>query len=92
MTSEEKLREKAREIAKEKIGFYVHLLIYILVNSFLFIQWYWITNGEGFPWVITTTLGWGIGIAAHFIGVFILPPHTEKVEEKEYQKLKRKQE
>jgi len=52
----------------------------------------WITNGEGFPWVITTTLGWGIGIAAHFIGVFILPPHTEKVEEKEYQKLKRKQE
>jgi hypothetical protein len=70
------------------MGFYVHLIIYIMVNSFLFIQWYWITNDEGFPWVITTTLGGGIGIVAHFISVFIMPSHEKKIEEKEYQKLK----
>ena len=91
MASEEELREKAREIVKEKIGFYVHFFIYVLVNLFLFVQWYWITNGEGFPWFIPTTLGWGIGIVAHFVVVFIMPPRTTKLEEKEYQKLKKKQ-
>jgi phage shock protein PspC (stress-responsive transcriptional regulator) len=25
-----------------------------------------------FFWVITTTAGWGIGIAAHFISVFVI--------------------
>ena len=92
MASEEELRDKAREIAKEKIGFYVHFLIYVLVNLFLFVQWYWITSGVGFPWCITTTLGWGIGIVAHFVVVFIISHPTTKLEEKEYQKLKKKQE
>lgn len=94
MESDEELRKKARKIAKEKTSFFVHFIIYILVNTFLFIQWYWITGGEGFPWVITTTIGWGIGIIAHFLGVFIIGPQSEKIknrlEEKEYQKLKRK--
>jgi len=40
------------------------------VNIGLFIQWWIITGGTGFPWVITTTGGWGIGIIAHFIAVF----------------------
>ena len=90
MINEEELRKKAKAKAKEKSGFYIHFLIYILVNMFLFIQWYWITGGEGFPWVLTTTVGWGIGIVAHFIGVFVLDPYSEKLEEKEYQKLKKK--
>jgi uncharacterized protein (DUF486 family) len=88
MVSDDELRKKAKERAKEKIGFYVHFLIYVLVNSFLFVQWYWITGGEGFPWVITTTLGWGIGVVAHFVGVFVIAPRSEKLEEKEYRKLK----
>ncbi len=94
MVSDEELRKKAKENVKEKIGFYVHFLIYILVNTFLFAQWYWITEGEGFPWVIPTTVGWGIGILAHFLGVFVIKPRSEKfsekLEEKEYQKLKEK--
>ncbi len=89
MVSEEELRRKAKKKAKEKIGFYVHFIIYILVNAFLFAQWFWITEGEGFPWVIPATVGWGIGVLAHFIGVFIIDPHSEKLEEKEYQKLKK---
>jgi uncharacterized protein (DUF486 family) len=90
MVSDEELRKIAKEKAKEKIGFYVHFSIYILVNIFLFLQWYWITEGTGFPWVIPTTVGWGIGIVAHFLGVFVIDPHSEKLEEKEYQKLKEK--
>jgi len=94
MTTDEELREKASQIAKDKTGFYVHFFIYILVNIFLFVQWYWITGGTGFPWVITTTIGWGIGITAHFLGVFVIGPQSErikeKLEEKEYKKLKEK--
>ena len=48
------------------------------------------SGGERFPWVIPTTVGWGIGIIAHFLGVFVIDPHSEKLEEKEYQKLKEK--
>lgn len=59
-------------IAKEKKGFYIHFIIYLIVNIGLFVQWWIITGGEGFPWVITTTGGWGIGIIAHFIVVFVL--------------------
>jgi hypothetical protein len=90
MDKDKELRKKAKKKAKEKTGFYVHFLIYILVNAFLYAQWYWITEGEGFPWVITTTVGWGIGIIAHFIGVFIIDPYSEKLQGKEYQKLKEK--
>jgi hypothetical protein len=59
-------------IAKERRGFYIHFIIYLLVNIFIYIQWWYITNGKGFAWPITTTLGWGIGIIAHFIAVFVL--------------------
>ena len=59
-------------ITKEKRGFYIHFIIYLIVNIGLFIQWWYLTKGEGFPWVITTTGGWGIGIIAHFIAVFVL--------------------
>ena len=90
MVLDEELRKQAKDKAKEKIGFYVHFIIYIFVNAFLFAQWYWISGGEGFPWVIPTTVGWGIGILAHFIGVFVIEPHSERLEEKEYQKLKEK--
>lgn len=94
MVTDEELREKARKTAKDKIGFYIHFIIYLLVNTFLFVQWYWITGGEGFPWVITTTLGWGIGIIAHFLAVFVIGPHggniQETLEENEYNKLKEK--
>lgn len=90
MVSDEELRKKAKKKAKDKIGFYVHFLIYIIVNVFLYAQWYLITEGEGFPWVITTTVGWGIGVLAHFIVVFVIDPQSEKLEDKEYQKLKKK--
>ena len=62
----------AGKIVKEKRGFYIHFIIYLLVNILLFAQWWYITGGEGFAWPITTTIGWGIGIIAHFIGVFII--------------------
>lgn len=72
MAKDEELSEKGKLIAKEKRGFYIHFIIYLVVNTLLFVQWWFYTGGEGFAWVITTTGGWGIGIIAHFVVVFIL--------------------
>ena len=63
--------DKANIIAKERRGFYIHFAIYILVNIFLIWQWWYLTNGDSWPWFIPATGGWGIGIIAHFLGVFV---------------------
>ena len=67
MVSKKELGDKVRKITKEINDFYIHFVVYIIVNLFIFIQWWYISEGEGFPWFITTTGGWGIGILAHFI-------------------------
>jgi hypothetical protein len=66
--------EKGKIKANDRRGFYIHFAIYLLVNLFLFIQWYWITSGEGFAWFMTTTIPWGIGVLAHFLVVFVFGP------------------
>ncbi len=48
------------------MGSWVHLGTYIVVNAGVLVQWWVVTGGTGFPW---TTLGWGMGIVAHFFGV-----------------------
>lgn len=57
MVIKEELRNKAKKSAEEKTGFLYTFIIYLLVNTFLFVRWYWITGGEGFPWVLTVTIG-----------------------------------
>ena len=84
MTTNKELQEKAQNIAKEKTGFYIHFAIYIIVNLFLFIQWWYITGGEGFPWVITTIGGWGIGIVAHFIVMYMEIKEHQKTQNNKY--------
>jgi len=90
MVSDDELRKKAEKIAEEKIGFYIHFTVYILVNILLYVMW-WINHGPStYPWPLWATIGWGIGIGAHFIGVYFNGLNREKMVEKEYQKLKRK--
>jgi hypothetical protein len=72
MTESNELSKKSDNIKKQKNIFYTHFIIYLIVNIFLILQWWAITGGQGFFWVITTTAGWGIGIVAHFIGVFVI--------------------
>ena len=52
MSTDEELRKKARKIAKEKSDFYIHFVIYLAVNAFLFAQWWYITGGDVFPWPV----------------------------------------
>ncbi|TET41886.1 MAG: 2TM domain-containing protein [Dehalococcoidia bacterium] len=88
--SEEEIYRKAREKVEEKKGFYVHFIVYILVNILLIIIW--AATGAGFPWFIFPLGGWGIGVLFHFLGVFVFSRQTswERREiEKEVERLKR---
>jgi hypothetical protein len=88
MEEQDALRE-ARERVSTKIGFYIHLFIYIIVNIALYLinratyseyQWFW--------WVL---FGWGIGIVAHGVQVFIyLSNIRERMVAKELEKIKQK--
>jgi hypothetical protein len=49
--------------------------------------WYFVTR-DFFPWFIFPLFGWGIGIVANYIEAFRGKAYTERLAEKEYQKLK----
>lgn len=52
-------------------GFYVHLLIYILVNTFIICGNYYENSHSFFNWeTYSTALFWGIGLVAHGLSVF----------------------
>jgi len=90
MISDEELRKIARETAKNKVEFYTHLIMYISVNLLLIAIWYVTLGPNGFPWFIFPLFGWGIGIAAHYIEAFKGKAYTERLAEKEYERLKNK--
>ncbi len=61
--------QKAKKRVEAKIGFYIHLAVYICVNILLIIinlststQYFW------FKWPL---IGWGIGVFIHALGVFV---------------------
>ncbi|SMC76801.1 2TM domain-containing protein [Moheibacter sediminis] len=57
----------AKKAVEERLGFYVHLAAYILVNGyFVFLS----VRSGGYFWAIWPMVGWGIGLAFHGIGVF----------------------
>jgi hypothetical protein len=59
---------QARKRVEDLKGFYVHLAIYVVVNAGLFLI-NWLTTDTW--WVVWPLIGWGIGLAAHAVSVFI---------------------
>jgi hypothetical protein len=70
--------------------FYTHFSIYVMVNLLLWGMWY-VTDSGAFPWPLFVTFGWGIGITAHFVNSFISLGMAERMTEKEYERLKKKE-
>lgn len=60
--------QRAKQRVEEIKGFYQHLLVYVLVNVFLFVLN--ILTSPGSLWFFWPLLGWGIGIVAHAATVF----------------------
>lgn len=59
-STEEILRERAVKQLKKRRDFTGHLLIYVLVNSFIVVIW--AITSAGFFWPIIPMAGWGIGV------------------------------
>ncbi len=83
--------------AKARVGFRMHLRSYLIVNVGLWLLWAVINftareshDGTLYPWPIWTTLGWGIGLAAHYFSVFYGSSEKSMIES-EYEKLKNRQ-
>lgn len=90
--SPEQLERLARKRAGAKLGWYVHAMVYVLVNLVL-----WAMSMHGFgsrPWSVFPLLGWGLGLALHGVSVFMLGAGgglRERLEQKERERLLRAQ-
>ena len=83
--------EELWKIAKKRVGFKRHLATYLVINTFLWVMWYFTDRLEaehGVPWPLFCTLGWGIGIIFSFLGAYVFVKHDAVA--KEYEKLKNK--
>ena len=82
---------RAKKRVRAKKGFFYHLASYAIIIGFLFLIN--MVTGPSDVWFIFPALGWGVGLAFHYIGVFGVPffnfgsaEWEEKELEKELQK------
>jgi hypothetical protein len=71
MTNNSDLESLATKRVQARSGFVIHALIYLLANGGMFAIWF--LTGRGYPWFLWPVVGWGIGVAAHAIAIFIGP-------------------
>ena len=64
-------RQWAINRVRAKRAFWMHLAVYIMVNAFL--VFIWAFTSEGYFWPAWPMLGWGIGVLAHGVSVFLAP-------------------
>lgn len=80
--------------AKARVGFKMHLRSYLIINAGFWLIWALSSfafvssiHFRGvFPWPIFPMIGWGIGLASHYLSVYRRGSEHNRVET-EYQKL-----
>jgi hypothetical protein len=86
MNKEDAKYRKALERVRVLRGFYIHLGIYALVNSLLFLIN--IATSPGVLWFYWPLFGWGLGVALHAIIAFglgsLVGPEWEEKKMKEF--------
>lgn len=71
METEGALEEAKHEwIRRHRAEFYNHLTSYCIVNGFLVFINVW--TSRGYFWAIWPIMGWGIGLAFHFVNTFFV--------------------
>jgi hypothetical protein len=60
--------ERAKKRVEAKIGFYIHLAVYVGVNLLLVIIN--LTTSPHYLWFKWPLMGWGIGLFFHGLGIF----------------------
>ncbi len=69
-TSERELRQRAEARVEAREAFSAHLLIFIAVNRLLWGLWAVSGANLASPWPVFATVGWGIGLVAHWWSVY----------------------
>lgn len=88
--SAEEIERLAHKRARAKLGWYMHAVVFVLVNLLVFS-----ISRYGFghrPWSIFPLLGWGLGLALHGVSVFVLGSSSglsERMVDKERERLQR---
>ena len=90
--SPEELERLAHKRAGAKLGWYIHAMVYVVANLFIFgISRYGFGSR---PWSVYPLLGWGLGPALHGVAVFVLGaggPVRERLVQQERERLRRQQ-
>jgi len=89
LTDEQKQEKKLRRMARSRVEFKQHLMSYLIINAALWAINYitQMDHGAIHWWAIWPTLGWGVGLAFHFIFTYIVDENT--MVDREYRKLKK---
>ena len=69
-SDEDDLRRQAEARVDRIEAFRIHLAIYVAVNALLWLIWAYTGATTNSPWPVFVTLGWGIGIVAHWWSVY----------------------
>jgi len=77
-----------RQLAHKRVEFRSHLVVYIVINTSLWIIWY--ATGGNYPWPVWPLVGWGIGLFFHY--VFDYRSSRIFSEQEEYERLKKQME
>lgn len=85
---EQDLETIAKRRVQARMGFAIHALIYVAMNSGLALIWY--VTGGGYPWFVWPVVCWGIGIVAHALALAIGPdsPGEQRAIEREVRRLR----
>jgi hypothetical protein len=73
-----KAYQKAKKKVEERLGFKVHLTVYLVVNAILITVN--LINSPDNLWFIWPLMGWTIGIFWHAMGVFVFNKDSEVIE------------
>ena len=90
--SEDEVYRLAKKRVEARKDFAIHLVVYVGVNALLICLWLFVT-GRGFPWFVFPLGGWGIGLIAHYFGVYGSSRATDNrvAIEKEAEKIRREE-
>ncbi len=88
MTTDQDLREVAKEHIRAGTGLIIHVAMYVMFNlGFVLL---WAIGGRGYPWFAWPLLLWGIALIAHVL-TYSIGPGSRKEEraiEREVQRLR----
>ena len=77
-----------RELARKRVEFRTHLIVYIVTNAAFWTIWFF--TGQGYLWPVWPMAGWGIGLIFHYL--FDYRSSRLLSEEDEFLKLKKQME